>query len=36
MSKRINAPWRYSAWIKCKNPEAIAVQRARSEIGNRR
>jgi bifunctional non-homologous end joining protein LigD len=37
VSKRINAPYRsgrYSAWIKCKNPEVIAVQRARSENWN--
>jgi bifunctional non-homologous end joining protein LigD len=37
VSKRINAPYRsgrYSARIKCKNPEAIALQRARSENWN--
>jgi bifunctional non-homologous end joining protein LigD len=35
VSKRANAPYRsgrYSAWIKCKNPEAIAVQRAKREL----
>jgi bifunctional non-homologous end joining protein LigD len=39
VSKRANAPYRsgrYSAWIKCKNPEAIAVQRPRSENWNSR
>jgi ATP-dependent DNA ligase len=37
VSKRVNAPYRsgrYSAWIKCKNPAAIAVQRTRSENWN--
>ena len=37
VSKRTDAPYRsgrFSAWIKVKNPEAIAVQRARSENWN--
>jgi ATP-dependent DNA ligase len=38
VSKQIDAPYRlgpHSAWIKVKNPAAIAVQRERSENWNR-